>query len=67
MIRLCNSHRRFSKRSQFLVENRGHILEKDELIKQLWPDTFVEESSLAQNIFQLRRALKEGGIQPKIH
>lgn len=49
----------------FLVENRGHILEKDELIKQLWPDTFVEESSLAQNIFQLRRALKEGGSSRK--
>jgi DNA-binding winged helix-turn-helix (wHTH) protein/tetratricopeptide (TPR) repeat protein len=45
----------------FLVENRGHILEKDELIKRLWPDTFVEESSLAQNIFQLRRALTGGG------
>ncbi len=49
----------------FLVENSGHILEKDELIKQLWPDTFVEESSLAQNIFQLRRALKEGGSSRK--
>ena len=49
----------------FLVENRGHILEKDELIKRLWPDTFVEESSLAQNVFQLRRALKEGGSSRK--
>lgn len=49
----------------FLVENHGHILEKDELIKQLWPDTFVEESSLAQNIFQLRRALKGGGSSRK--
>lgn len=44
-----------------LVENSGHILEKDELMKRLWPDTFVEESSLAQNIFQLRKALKDGG------
>jgi TolB-like protein/Flp pilus assembly protein TadD len=40
-----------------LVEHNGHILEKDELIKRLWPDTFVEESNLAQNIFQLRKAL----------
>jgi TolB-like protein len=43
-----------------LVESSGHTLEKDELMKRLWPDTFVEESSLAQNIFQLRKALKEG-------
>jgi len=43
-----------------LVENSGHILEKDELIKRLWPDTFVEESNLAQNIFQLRKALANG-------
>ncbi len=50
----------------FLVENRGQILEKDELINTGWI-AFVEESSLANNIFQLRRALKEGGIQPEIH
>ena len=43
-----------------LVENSGHTLEKDELMKRLWPDSFVEESSLSQNIFQLRRALDEG-------
>jgi TolB-like protein/Flp pilus assembly protein TadD len=43
-----------------LVENSGHTLEKDELIKKLWPDSFVEESSLSQNIFQLRKALEEG-------
>src|SRR6266496_2468908 len=43
-----------------LVENSGHTLEKDELMKRLWPDRFVEESSLSQNIFQLRRALDEG-------
>jgi TolB-like protein/Flp pilus assembly protein TadD len=43
-----------------LVEDGGHILEKDELMKRLWPDSFVEESSLSQNIFQLRRALDEG-------
>ncbi len=43
-----------------LVENNGHILEKDELIERLWPDTFVEESNLAQNIFQLRKAMENG-------
>src|SRR5215813_10799809 len=42
-----------------LIEHSGHIIEKDELFKRLWPDTFVEENNLAQNIFQLRKALKD--------
>ena len=42
-----------------LVENNGRILEKDELMRRLWRDSFVEESSLAQNIFQLRKALDD--------
>jgi DNA-binding winged helix-turn-helix (wHTH) protein/TolB-like protein/Tfp pilus assembly protein PilF len=44
-----------------LVENTGHVVEKSDLIQQLWPDSFVEESSLAQNISLLRRALAEEG------
>lgn len=44
-----------------LVENSGHILEKADLLSELWPDTFVEESSLTQNIFHLRKALGESG------
>ncbi|HYA24963.1 MAG TPA: winged helix-turn-helix domain-containing protein [Terriglobales bacterium] len=40
-----------------LVENAGHILEKDDLLKQVWPDTFVEEGTLARNISTLRKAL----------
>jgi DNA-binding winged helix-turn-helix (wHTH) protein/TolB-like protein/Tfp pilus assembly protein PilF len=44
-----------------LVENSGHVVEKSELMEQLWPNSFVEESSLTQNISLLRRALAEGG------
>jgi len=40
-----------------LVENRERVVTKDELMKQLWPDSFVEESNLSQNIFTLRKAL----------
>lgn len=40
-----------------LVENAGRLLSKDELMQRLWPDTFVEEVSLAQNVSQLRKAL----------
>src|SRR6266852_576584 len=48
-----------------LVENSGHLLTKDELMKRLWPETFVEEVNLAQNISAIRRALegKNGGEQ----
>lgn len=43
-----------------LVENRGRIIGKEELMQLLWPETFVEESNLTQNISQLRRALGDG-------
>ena len=42
-----------------LVRNSGRVLEKDELITILWPNTFVEEGSLSNHIFLLRKALGE--------
>ncbi len=42
-----------------LVENSGHVIEKNELMNRLWPDTFVEESNLSVSIFALRKALGE--------
>jgi DNA-binding winged helix-turn-helix (wHTH) protein len=42
-----------------LVRNSGHLLEKDELIRALWPDSFVEEGNLTNNISLLRKALGE--------
>src|SRR5438552_17673785 len=42
-----------------LVQNSGHVLQKNELMAALWPDSFVEESNLTQNIFLLRKALGE--------
>src|SRR5512138_857247 len=44
-----------------LVENCGHVVEKNELMQQLWPDSFVEESSLTQNVSLLRKALSDVG------
>ncbi len=41
----------------FLVQNSGRVLEKDELMKTLWPDSFVEEGNLSQNISILRKTL----------
>jgi DNA-binding winged helix-turn-helix (wHTH) protein/Tol biopolymer transport system component len=40
-----------------LVARRGDIATKDELLTAVWPDTFIEESNLTQNIFTLRRRL----------
>lgn len=42
-----------------LVENHGHLMTKDDLIKLLWQDSFVEEANLNVNISALRRALGE--------
>jgi len=41
----------------YLIQNRGKLLTKDELMAAVWPDTIVEESNLTQNISILRRAL----------
>src|ERR1043166_4768030 len=40
-----------------LVENAGRGLDKDELLRRVWPDTFVEEGSLMRNISVLRKVL----------
>jgi TolB-like protein/DNA-binding winged helix-turn-helix (wHTH) protein/Tfp pilus assembly protein PilF len=42
-----------------LIENSDRVIEKDELMKTLWPDTIVEERNLAVNISSLRKALGE--------
>jgi len=46
-----------------LLESSGHILSKEELLKRIWPDTFVEEGTLVQNIATLRRVLGDGPDQ----
>ena len=43
-----------------LVENRGHLLQKEELMKSVWPDSFVEEANLSHHVFMLRKALSDG-------
>src|SRR5258707_3159256 len=48
-----------------LVENSGHIVGKDELMKQVWSDTFVEEANLTVNISSLRKVLKEDYHHPQ--
>ena len=42
-----------------LVQQAGHLVDKDTLIKRVWPDAFVEEGNLNKNIFFLRKTLGE--------
>jgi DNA-binding winged helix-turn-helix (wHTH) protein/Tol biopolymer transport system component len=42
-----------------LAARPGRLIPKDELLKEVWPDSFVEESNLAYHVFALRRALGE--------
>ncbi len=43
-----------------LVERRGEVLSKDELMKLVWTDSIVEEGNLSQNLYVLRKALGDG-------
>lgn len=42
-----------------LVRHHGHIVNKEDLLQQVWPDTYVEEGNLAFNVSLLRKALGE--------
>ena len=49
-----------------LIRHRDRVLEKDELMKLVWPDAFVSDDSLTQNISMLRKALGDDSSQPQI-
>jgi len=42
-----------------LIQRAGHLVTKDELLKRVWADSFVEEANLARNIWTLRKALRD--------
>lgn len=44
-----------------LAASGGRVLTKEEMMKQLWPDTFVEEGTLTQYISLVRKSLGDGG------
>lgn len=46
-----------------LVQHSGHVLTTEELMAQVWPESFVEENNLAQNISTLRKSLGAGGAK----
>lgn len=48
-----------------LVENRGRVVEKDELMQSVWADSFVEEANLTVNMSALRKALGDRKDAPR--
>ena len=48
-----------------LLENAGRLVNKDDLMKKVWPNTFVEEGNLTQNVSLLRKALGESASGPQ--
>jgi adenylate cyclase len=48
-----------------LVQHSGRIVEKEELMRRVWPDTFVEESNLTYSIVQLRKTLGDDARRPR--
>src|SRR5512138_1219029 len=48
-----------------LVQNGGHLLSKEELMRAVWADTVVEENNLDKTISALRKTLGENGAARK--
>ena len=49
----------------FLVQNNSRMISKEELMSALWPDSFVEESNLTQQVSMARKALGETAGDPR--
>ena len=47
-----------------LIQHGLQVVEKEALLKEVWPDTFVEEGSLSRNIHELRKALGDDSSEP---
>lgn len=48
-----------------LLANAGQVVEKEELLREVWPNTFVEEANLTQHVFALRKALGDERAEPR--
>lgn len=47
-----------------LIQNGGQVVDKDTLLKKVWPDSFVEEGNISFNIRQLRKLLGDDAQSP---
>ena len=48
-----------------LVQHASQVVDKEQLLKEVWPDIFVEEGSLSHNIHGLRKALGDDSSEPR--
>src|ERR1043165_5471858 len=48
-----------------LIQHGAQVVDKEQLLKEVWPDTFVEEGSLSRNIHELRKALGDDSSEPR--
>jgi DNA-binding winged helix-turn-helix (wHTH) protein len=46
-----------------LVQNQSHLVDKETLLRQLWPDSIVEEVAVAHSVSQVRKALRSGRLE----
>lgn len=49
-----------------LVENAGRVMVKEEIFERIWPDQYVDEANLANNIHAIRRAIEADPRHPKL-
>jgi DNA-binding winged helix-turn-helix (wHTH) protein/Tol biopolymer transport system component len=47
-----------------LLRSRDHVVDKDQLVRSVWPDTFVSDDSLTHSVSVLRRVLGDDSAQP---
>ena len=48
-----------------LVQHKGQLVDKEQLLKDVWPDSYVEEGSLSRNIHELRKVLGDHSSEPR--
>ena len=48
-----------------LVQHASQVVQKEQLLKEVWPDIFVDEGSLSHNIHGLRKALGDDSSEPR--
>lgn len=51
---------------QTLIENRDRVVKKDELLNLIWNDCYVEDATLTQHIYMLRKSLKQNGTSANL-
>src|SRR5215510_15246759 len=48
-----------------LVKHASEVVDKEQLMAEVWPDIFVEEGNLSRNIYEIRKALGDDPAEPR--